>query len=230
MNILLVSATLLEIAPFLTRIREGRELPAEMSGFRAGGHRLDVLITGIGMIPAACTIGARLAVPSYDLAIQAGIAGSYREELAPGTVVRVTEEIIAGFGAEVSGGFRSVFQLGLVMPDQPPFRDGVLKNPGVTGLSGSPGFVADTLPGVRGITSDTIHGSRQSIAAIKAQGDPDIETMEGAAFFYACLAASLPFIEIRAISNRVGFRDKARWQVMPAIAALNKTLTDIFSV
>jgi nucleoside phosphorylase len=34
-----------------------------------------------------------------------------------------------------------------------------------------------------------------------------------------CLALGLPFLEIRAVSNEVGIRDKRSWQIHEAIAA-----------
>ena len=48
--------------------------------------------------------------------------------------------------------------------------------------------------------------------------------MEGAAFFYACLAEGVPFIEIRSVSNYVAERDKSQWNVPLAIQNLDKTL------
>jgi futalosine hydrolase len=52
----------------------------------------------------------------------------------------------------------------------------------------------------------------------------DLESMEGAAFFYACLAEGVPFIEIRSVSNYVAERDKSYWNIPLAIQKLDKTL------
>ena len=53
----------------------------------------------------------------------------------------------------------------------------------------------------------------------------DVESMEGAAFFEACLAAGIPFAEIRSISNRVGEADRSRWDIPLALAKLQEALT-----
>jgi futalosine hydrolase len=53
---------------------------------------------------------------------------------------------------------------------------------------------------------------------------PDIESMEGAAFHYVCLSLGVPFLQIRSISNRVGERDKRKWEMKTAIANLNRAL------
>ena len=52
----------------------------------------------------------------------------------------------------------------------------------------------------------------------------DLESMEGAAFFYSCLAAGVPFTEIRSVSNFVAERDKSHWNIPLAIQNLDKTL------
>jgi futalosine hydrolase len=48
--------------------------------------------------------------------------------------------------------------------------------------------------------------------------------MEGAALHYVCLQENIPFLQIRSISNRVGERDKAKWEFKEAIKNLNKEL------
>lgn len=54
--------------------------------------------------------------------------------------------------------------------------------------------------------------------------DADIETMEGAAFFETCLAAGVPFAEIRAVSNRVGEEDRSLWNIPLALRNLEEAL------
>jgi futalosine hydrolase len=48
--------------------------------------------------------------------------------------------------------------------------------------------------------------------------------MEGAALHYVARESNIPFIQIRAISNYIGERDKANWQMKLAIDNLNQTL------
>ncbi len=51
--------------------------------------------------------------------------------------------------------------------------------------------------------------------------------MEGAAFHYVCLQEKIPFLQLRAISNYVGERNKANWNLNEAIRNLNKKLIEI---
>jgi futalosine hydrolase len=48
--------------------------------------------------------------------------------------------------------------------------------------------------------------------------------MEGAALHYMGRDLNIPFIQIRAVSNYVGERNKAKWKMNEAIYNLNETL------
>ena len=56
------------------------------------------------------------------------------------------------------------------------------------------------------------------------QDPADVETMEGAAFFEVCLERGVPFAEIRVVSNQVGERDHARWDIPLALQRLEEAL------
>ena len=47
------------------------------------------------------------------------------------------------------------------------------------------------------------------------------------AFFEACLAAGVPFAEIRAVSNAVGEEDRSRWNIPLALANLQSFLNSL---
>ena len=51
--------------------------------------------------------------------------------------------------------------------------------------------------------------------------NPQLESMEGAAFFYACEEYKLPCLQIRAVSNYVEKRNRANWDIPLAIKNLN---------
>jgi len=54
--------------------------------------------------------------------------------------------------------------------------------------------------------------------------DPVTESMEGAVLHYVCLMETVPFVQIRSISNYIGERNKKKWDMMDSIANLNDTL------
>jgi futalosine hydrolase len=74
---------------------------------------------------------------------------------------------------------------------------------------------------VKGITVNTVHGNTASIRKIVKKFNPDIESMEGAAFFFACAQFQIPCLQIRAVSNYVERRNKKNWKLDLAIKNLN---------
>jgi futalosine hydrolase len=223
MRILLVSATLFEIRPFLSKLTQRVEENDRIHHYKLQNTSIDVLISGLGMVQTAYYLGKQLAGNKYDLAINAGIGGSYSKDLVIGELVQVTEECITELGAEDGENFLSVFELGLMDPDTPPFCHGLLINHYPIN---SPAIAL--LKRVRGATANTVHGNPENIKKVQDHFHAEEESMEGAACFYAFLTEQVPFAEIRAISNFVEVRDKAHWNLELAVKNLNMALEDIF--
>jgi futalosine hydrolase len=57
--------------------------------------------------------------------------------------------------------------------------------------------------------------------------NPDIETMEGATFFYICSLENIPFLALRAISNKVERRNKINWKIALALNNLSEKLKEV---
>ena len=206
MKILLVAAT-------------SGEVPAAAANL-AGG--VDILDTSEGMVATAVHCARALTSTPYDLAHNIGVCGAFGSAHPPGTVVHVVSDCLAELGAQDGSAFLTVHELGLLGKDDPPFRDGLLVNsrpPVLQALA--------SLPAVRGITVNTVHGHEPDIEHVSRRFKPDIETMEGAAFMYACLLHGVPFAQVRAVSNVVERRNRAAWKMGDALAALAKVTGDI---
>src|SRR5262249_33779207 len=123
---------------------------------------------------------------------------------------------IAELGAEDGDAFLTIQQMRLVGDDEFPFVGGRLVNarpPDIAALR--------ALPAVSGITVNTVHGNAASIAAVVGRFTPQVESMEGAAFMYACLIHAVPFAQVRAVSNVVERRNREAWKLAEAIDSLN---------
>lgn len=83
------------------------------------------------------------------------------------------------------------------------------------------------LPLVRSVTISEISTRPQRIQQLQQKYQPVVESMEGAAFHYVALTEKIPFIQLRAISNYVGERDKTKWKMKDSIALLNEKLKEI---
>jgi futalosine hydrolase len=219
MNILIVSATRFEIAPLLTYLRE-HFIEFETDRFQQGELQITIAISGVGLTLTAYAMGRLLSQDSYNLAINTGIAGAFNRSLALGDVVQVTSQQFGDLGAEEADGrFLSIHEMGLIEADQFPFQGGKLLNESA--------MQSDFLPGVSSISVNKVHGYPPHIEQVERQFPVDIESMEGAAFSYACLVEKQSFLEIRAISNYVEARNRANWKIDLALEKLNEVLQQI---
>ena len=100
-----------------------------------------------------------------------------------------------------------------------------LKLDGVTKIQNNSGAInieIEKLPKVNGITVNTSHGNDPSIKKVVDRFHPIVESMEGAAFMFACENERIPYVQIRAVSNFVEKRNKDKWNIPLAIENLNK--------
>jgi futalosine hydrolase len=217
MRLLLVAATALEVAPLAGRLTPASPSSGALRAFAYASHQVDLLTTGVGMVATAAWCARVLAQQPYDLAVNLGVCGSFDPACPPGTVVHVVTDCLPELGAEDGDEFLTVHQLGLLKPDAPPFTGGRLVN--ATPPSNQ---VIAELRTVNGITVNTVHGHLTSIEKVVARFTPDVESMEGAAFMYACLQSGTCFAQVRAVSNVVEKRNRAAWKLAEAVDALNR--------
>ncbi len=219
-RILLVAATKQEILIFLDYLQAQKKIPFNLL-FGQSGYNFDILITGVGIFNTSFELGRRLTSNLYDIAVNVGVAGSFSGNFKLGEVVEVVTEQYGDFGAEeADGSFTDIFSLKLINENEPPFIKNKLINKKPLGLS--------DLKSARGLTVQKVHGYEKSINSIKKNYAVDIETMEGAAFFQACLIMKIPFVQWRSISNYVTPRDKESWRMKEAIQSLNAHLINVF--
>jgi futalosine hydrolase len=222
-RILIVAATAAEIDPLVAGLRFCADGEARVTRCKRGSRDVDVLTTGVGMVATAAWCSRVLAMEDvYDMALNVGLCGSFDASIAPGSVVHVITEQLPELGAEDDRAFLSVQELGLLENYEFPFQAGRLLN------AGPPlNEVLLRLPGVHGITVNTVHGNEQTIAAVRQRCSPQVESMEGAAFMYACLMHQIPFAEVRAVSNVVERRNRGAWKITEAIDNLNAVALQI---
>jgi futalosine hydrolase len=209
MKILLVSATQHEIAPFL-QAAGAAATEGIVSKAWYNTHEVDLLLTGVGIAQTSYYMGKFLTA-KYDLAINAGICGSFNPHLHPGDVVNITEDYFADLGAEDDEKFLSVSELGL---------------PGAYYVRNEHLFPTGFRQ-VRGVTVNTTHGNERSIQKFTTRLKADVESMEGAAFLWACNKERVKCIQLRSISNYVEKRDRSKWKISEAIESLDKSLVEL---
>ena len=172
--------------------------------------QIPYLITGVGMTATAYALGRELALnPSINSVINVGIAGSFNKKITLGNLVSISSDTFYELGAEDGDQFISIEDLG--------FGKGTY-------------FANDeslhiTLPKMQAITVNRVHGDEKTIQKVLGRyPNCQIESMEGAAVFYACAAANLHCAQVRALSNYVERRDKSLWKIDLALKNLNDWL------
>ncbi len=212
MNILIVAATQQELDPTRQYLAEKRYLRKDFN--------LHTLITGVGLVPTTYALSKFLSKSQPDLAIQAGIAGSFHPFYPPGTVTVVAEEVFGDLGVKEQNEFKDIFDLNLAA-NSFPFSEKLLVNPH------KPLCNKVKLKLVRGVSVNEITTDSKRIQQLMEKYNAIIESMEGAAFHYVCLQENIPFIQLRAVSNFVGERDKSKWLLKEAIENLNMELINL---
>jgi futalosine hydrolase len=214
-HVLVVAATAGEVAPVVSRLRHIADHSARVTRYRGGDHEIDLLISGVGMVATAAWTSRELNRERYDIALNLGVCGSFNRLLEPGRVVHVVSDRLVELGAEDGDAFLTIQELKLLGDDEFPFQQGRLVNAAPPAHRGVSELLA-----VDGITVNTVHGDERSIACVVERFKPDVESMEGAGFMYACLIHGIPFAQIRAVSNAVERRNRGAWKMDVAIREL----------
>ena len=222
MKLLIVSATSLEIKPLLATLGKGRALRHRITRYRYKHFQVDVLITGVGMVPTATGTAIALVSYSYDAVINAGICGSFNRDLPLGSVLNISTDCLPETGAEDGEHFLSIIDLKLLDQDEFPFTAGKLVNTSVFESR-----LINELPVASGVTVNTVHGNAASIRAFLDLHPADTESMEGAAFIYACKMHGIRYIQIRSVSNYIEDRDVSQWNIPLAVQNLNHFLLNL---
>jgi len=191
---------------------------AEKDAVLRGLHsdsRFDVLVAGVGSVVAAVNTARALATAEYSLVISAGIGGGFPGRAKVGSLVVSNEIVVADLGAETLEGFRSVDELGFGFTQiqvDASLVDRVTKALLVAKLPVNSGPV---------LTVSTVTGTaaRGMELAARIPG-ATAEAMEGYGVGFAALDRGLPVLEIRAISNMVGPRDRSTWRIKDALDVL----------
>jgi futalosine hydrolase len=216
MKILIVAAMELEIAPF-EKLVNNKEL---------GGpdDHIEILYTGVGIMEATYALASRLSTRKPDLAIQAGIGGSFHSIHPPGSIFAILDDAVGDMGVVEGGSLKNIVDMGFASPDKFPYSGGLLHNkyPDLLEMSG--------LKAVKGITVNEITTDPKKNQLIAEKYTPVIESMEGAPFHYVCLEKGVPFLQIRSVSNFVGERDMKNWDLVGAVRILNDTLTQLVQI
>ncbi|WP_307835387.1 futalosine hydrolase [Streptomyces adelaidensis] len=181
------------------------------------GQVHDLLAAGVGPALAAASTAAALTAAAldgrpYDLVVSTGIAGGFQPEAPLGSLVLADEITAADLGAETPDGFLPVTDLGFgTVTHHPP--ESLMR-----AVAAATGARTGTV-----LTVSTVTGSAARAAALRTRHPRALaEAMEGFGVAEAAAAHRTPVLELRAVSNPVGPRDRAAWRIGDALDALTE--------
>lgn len=198
------------------------ELSPALKNFQRANDQFIILHTGVGLVNMAIQCQKLIFQHQPHACILIGIAGSFHAKLPLNAVVAVQHEIAGDVGVWEDHQWKDQFDLGLSDPSRFPFNNKKLTNP----------YLDDfylRMPAVTAVSVNEISTDTNTIDLYKNVYQAAVESMEGAAFHQVMLENNIPFLQLRAISNAVGVRDKQQWSIPAAIHAVNQTCIDLLN-
>lgn len=180
-----------------------------------------VVAAGVGVAHAAAATAEALVTASYDLVVSAGIGGGFLP-VAPVASVAIASSIVAGdFGAQTAEGhFIPIDELGFgsaTIATDARCNEQLLEACQRLDLPATLGMI---------VTLSTVTGTAETAEQQQARWPHVVaEAMEGFGVATAAQRKQLPVIEIRAISNAVGPRNRDAWRIGDALQSLERAMT-----
>ena len=194
-----------------------RAFTADSATDVTGDNAVDVIAAGVGPALAAASTATALTTAAlngtpYTLVVSAGIAGGFQPDAPVGSLVVADEITAADLGAETADGFVPVTDLGFgTVTHRPP--ESLVRD-----LTAATGARTGAV-----LTVSTVTGTAARAAELRARHPRALaEAMEGFGVAEAAASHGLPVLEVRAVSNPVGPRDRAAWRIGDALAALTE--------
>lgn len=178
-----------------------------------------IAVAGVGIAEAAATTASLLAQEQFDAVFSIGVAGGHAIPLGAIAVADALSSPDTGV-EQPDGTVRTLEQaLGFGTTAAGLAADQVDK-------------LAARLPGCHRahlLTVSTVTGSaeraRRLLTSITGAA---VEDMEGWGVYVAATAAARPFFAVKAVSNRIGPRDRASWDLDGALEALSHSACQLF--
>ncbi len=213
MRVIITAATHGEWMPSFQKINP--KYVGNSKKFSVGFHE-----SGIGMLASSISLMKMFTQETPTLIIQVGIAGCFDKKIPLGKVFAVKDDFAGDIGVMENKVWKDLFDMKLDKPNDAPYEKKSLPNPWLNQ------FNVLNLPTKKSVTVNTITTDKNQIQLLSSRYKAVLESMEGASLHYMGRDLTTPFIQIRAVSNYVGERDKSKWKTQEAIYNLNETLLE----
>ena len=213
MRVIITAATHGEWMPSFQKINP--KYVGNNKKFSVGFHE-----SGIGMLASSISLMKMFTQETPTLIIQVGIAGCFDKKIPLGKVFAVKDDFAGDIGVMENKIWKDLFDMKFDKPNDPPYEKKSLPNPWLNQ------FNLLKLPTKKAVTVNTISTDKNQIELLSGRYKAVLESMEGASLHYMGRDLTIPFIQLRAVSNYVGERNKSKWKIKEAIYNLNETLLE----
>ncbi|MEF2145781.1 MAG: futalosine hydrolase [Desulfovibrionaceae bacterium] len=227
--LLVATATEQEMRAALSLLRPPPPLSqGRVESVRLAGQECALLVTGVGLVNAAFSLGRALSLPGLKGVLNLGIAGSFSSVKFPlGSIVVARQEIWPEYGLGLENGVDAqALGFPLAVGETGPIWDRLNLEPEkaaeIMGLR-----LGKDWPGVDSLSVSTVSACQPRARELGEGYAAGIENMEGFALAYGCALQGLPFLEVRSISNMVGSREPGKWDIKTAFTALGRVLPEL---
>jgi futalosine hydrolase len=234
-DVLLLCATAGEASGVLDELRDRVDERHASKTTHVGavdGEACRLAVTGIAATNTAQSLTREIERSRPRLVFQFGIGGAYPQGgLLVGNLAAASEEHYGDVGVEAPDGWLGMADVGFPLLDgDPPIHNRVPMDESLAaraaravGASVGPFVTVNRCSGI-GALGNVLYERTLGIC----------ESMEGAAAAHVCAQYDVPFLQVRAASNMVEDRDRSRWRIGEAVAAVTaaaltilRTLPDI---
>lgn len=216
-KLLVTSATSFELVPFMEFLeKEGQK----KSFFEYVFNDISIfpLVTGVGPTFTAFALSRFTDIKDIDFAINIGIAGAYNKTHSIGDTFQVDRDCFGDLGVEeADGSFTDVFDMELMDDKSFPFVNKWM-------INDTKKKMTSDLPAASCLTVSRVAGTEATVNARIIKYNADLESMEGAAFAYACKMMQVDYLQLRSASNYVEVRNRDNWNIELAIQNVNAEL------
>ena len=213
MRVIITAATHGEWMPSFQKINP--QYVGNSKKFSVGFHE-----SGIGMLASSVSLMKMFVQETPTLIIQVGIAGCFDKKIPLGKVFAVKDDFAGDIGVMENKVWKDLFDMKFDKPNDAPYEKKSLPNPWLKQYN------LLNLPTKKGVTVNTISTDKNKIELLSGRYKAVLESMEGASLHYIGRDLTIPFIQLRAVSNYIGERDKSKWKIQEAIYNLNETLLE----
>ena len=164
--------------------------------YKSAQHEITLLEMGYGGFQVGFHIANHLVNNQYNLALKAGFANGFKENIEVGEVVNIINDKPADTGIITNEGFKDLYDLQLISVNDKPHQMGGFVNK-------TNAYLNVFLP-FRKVLSLSVNTSSSDapLRALRvAKYNPHIETIDGINFAYTCLFRQQPFYHLCAVEQ-----------------------------